>query len=159
MTPGRRITCQSVHSGILFQAERVFVDSGIMWKFSMTLMGFNRWTDTNETFPYQKSRRLIVVMLFLFCLLFILCMCVFFAVLVSFIFSFIYSFIYLFTAGEPYASPQTLLYNSEKKPKLVGCKIRRCAVLSIGFLIIQGIHSCALTTQVKRTWTRSKDFE
>ena len=87
-----------------------------MWKFSMTPMRFNGWTDTSETFPYQKRKSLIVIMLFLFCLLFILCMCVFFAVLFSFIFSFIYSFIYLFIAGEPYASPQTLLYNSEKKP-------------------------------------------
>ena len=81
----------------------------------MTPMGFNRWTDTNETFPYLKRKRIIVVMLFLFFfLLFILCMCVFFTMLVSFIF--IYLFIHLFIAGEPYTSPQTLLYNSEKKP-------------------------------------------
>ena len=119
-------------------------------------MGFNRWTDTNETFPYHKRKRLIVVMLFLFCLLFILCVCIFCSAC-FFYFLFIYSFICLFIAGEPYASPKTLLYNSEKKPKLVGCKIRRCAVPSIGFLIIQGIHFCAMTTHVKRT--KSKDFE
>ena len=27
-------------------------------------------------------------------------------------------------AGEPYASQHTILYNSEKKPNFVGCKIR-----------------------------------
>ena len=119
MTQGRRITCQSVHSGILFQDKRAFVDSGIMWKFSMTPMGFNRWTDTNETFPYHKRKRLTVVMLFLFCLLFILCMCVFFAVLVSFIFYlFIHSFIYL------------LLASLTRAPKLfLGCKIRSMRII------------------------------
>ena len=161
MTPGRRITCQSVHSGILFQVKRVFADSGIMWKFSMTPMGFNRWTDTNETFPYHKRKRLNVIMLFLFCLLFILCMCVFFAVLVSFIFFiylFIYSFIYLLLASLMRA-PKLFSTVAGKSQNLLDVRLEACAVLSIGFLIIRGVHSCAMTTHVKRTWTRSKDFE
>ena len=99
MTPGRRITCQSVHSGILFQVKRVFVDSGIMWKFSMTPMGFNRWTDRNETFPYLKRKRIIVVMLFLFFLaVYFVHVCIFCSACFFYFYLFIYSFIYCWRA-------------------------------------------------------------
>ena len=30
----------------------------------------------------------------------------------------------IIVAGEPYVSQHTILYNSEKRPKFVGCKIR-----------------------------------
>lgn len=98
-------------------------------------MGFNRWTDTNETFPYHKRKRLIVVTLFLFCLLFILCMCVFFAVLVSFIFYlFIHSFVYLLLASLMRA-PKLFSTIARKSQNLLDVRLEDAQYRRLAFLL------------------------
>ena len=47
---------------------------------------------------------------------------------------------------EPYASQHTILYNSGKKPKFVGCKIRSMRSRLV-LLIIRGIRSCTMTSR------------
>ena len=48
-------------------------------------------------------------------------------------------------AGEPYASQHTILYNSGKKPKFVGCKIRSFPV-DWFCLLSGGIRSFSITS-------------
>ena len=108
----------------------------------MTPMGFNRWTDTNETFPYQKRKRLVVVMLIRFCLLFILCMCVFFAVLVSFIFYlFIHSFIYL------------LLASLVRAPKLFSTIAKKSQFENLLDVRLEDAQYCRLAFLLSRVFT------
>ena len=141
MTPGRRITCQSVHSGILFQVKRVFVDSGIMWKFSMTPMGFNRWTDTNETFPYLKRKRIIVVMLFLFFFFCLFCACVYFLQCLFLLFLFIYLFIYL------------LLASLIRAPKLFSTIARKSQFENLLDVRLEDAQYCRLAFLLSRVFT------
>ena len=49
-------------------------------------------------------------------------------------------------AGEPYASQHTILCNSGKKPKFVGCKIRSMRSRLV-LLIIRGTRSCTMTSR------------
>ena len=140
MTPGR-ITCQSVHSGILFQVKRVFVDSGIMWKFSMTPMGFNRWTDRNETFPYLKRKRIIVVMLFLFFFGCLFCACVYFLQCLFLLFLFIYLFIYL------------LLASLMRAPKLFSTIARKSQFENLLDVSLEDAQYCQLAFLLSRVFT------
>ena len=49
-------------------------------------------------------------------------------------------------ADEPYASQHTILYNSGKKPKFVGCKIRSMRSRLV-LLIIRRNCSCTMTSR------------
>ena len=101
----------------------------------MTPMGFNRWTDTNETCPYHKRKRLIVVMLFLFCLLFILCMCVFLQCLFLLFFHlFIRSFIYLLLVGLMRA-PKLFSTIARKSQNLLDVRLEDAQYRRLAFLL------------------------
>ena len=65
--------------------------------------------------------------------------------------------LFYLVAGEPYASQHTILYNSRKRPKFVGCPIRSMRSRFVCF-IIRDIHSCAIISR-KPNMDRSTDFE